>query len=450
MLICGSEVGIMSGERKNLRQLFIPLCLETLCRMLVGMVDTMMTSSINDQAVGAVGTANTYIGIFIIMFGIISSGMLAVMTQFIGAGRNGVAFQARQAGAGFNFAFGALLSAVLFFFAGNILSMVSVADALMQPAETYFKIVGGFCVLDALTPIYSNYVRAYGHTKAPLAATIAGNLVNLGLNALFLYALNMGVAGIAYATVIAKLLGFVIVFFASRRVEKTLDNSERIALRDVIKKIIKIGLPSAMESALYNVAMMFTVRFLNQMDPDGMNVTARSYAAQISNFSFCAGAALAQANAILTGWRIGTRSYTECDKGTKRAAAIGVALAVGLEGLFALTSGFIMRIFTDDAQMISLVGTLLAIDIFLEIGRTSNLVFGSALKASGDALFTTIIAAVFMFLCAVGGTWFFGIYHGMMVTGAYIGLSLDECCRAFCMLMRWKSGKWRDKSLVDS
>ena len=44
---------------------------------------------------------------------------------------------------------------------------------------------------------------------------------------------------------------------------------------------------------------------MNQMDTDGMNVTARSYAMQIANFSYCVGAALAQANAIMTGWRIG-------------------------------------------------------------------------------------------------------------------------------------------------
>jgi Na+-driven multidrug efflux pump len=58
----------MEQRRKNLTQLFIPICLETLLYMLSGMVDTLMLSSVNDQAVGAVGTANTYIGIFIIMF----------------------------------------------------------------------------------------------------------------------------------------------------------------------------------------------------------------------------------------------------------------------------------------------------------------------------------------------------------------------------------------------
>lgn len=63
----------MKTERKTLMQLFIPISLETLCYMLAGMIDTLMLSLVGDQAVGAIGTANTYIGMFIIMFSIISS-----------------------------------------------------------------------------------------------------------------------------------------------------------------------------------------------------------------------------------------------------------------------------------------------------------------------------------------------------------------------------------------
>ena len=192
------------------------------------------------------------------------------------------------------------------------------------------------------------------------------------------------------------------------------------------------------------------IRFLNQMDTDGINVTARSYAMQITNFSYCAGAALAQANAILTGWRIGAGKYEECDKGTRKAAVIGVVAAAVLESAFAASSGILMRMFTEDSLMIALVGRLLAIDILLEIGRTTNLVFGNALKTSGDAVFTTVIAAVFMYLCAVGGTWFFGIHLGWMVAGAYVGLAMDECVRAVCMYFRWRSGKWKEKVLIST
>lgn len=103
----------MQVQRKTLTQLSIPICFETLFYMLSGMVDTLMLSSVSDQAVGAVGTANTYISVFIIMFGVISSGMVAVMTQNIGAGKPGIAYQARQLGLIFNAVIGVLMSVLL-------------------------------------------------------------------------------------------------------------------------------------------------------------------------------------------------------------------------------------------------------------------------------------------------------------------------------------------------
>ena len=109
--------------------------------MLSGMVDTLMLSSVSDQAVGAVGTANTYIGVFIIMFGVISSGMIAVMSQNIGAGRPGIAYQARQLGLIFNALIGIIMSIILAAFSGGMLRIVSIAPALLEPAEIYLRIV---------------------------------------------------------------------------------------------------------------------------------------------------------------------------------------------------------------------------------------------------------------------------------------------------------------------
>ena len=205
--------------------------------------------------------------------------------------------------------------------------------------------------------------------------------------------------------------------------------------RKILAQIVKIGFPSAFETALYNIAMTFIVRFMNQMDANGMNVTARSYAMQIANFSYCAGAALAQANAIMTGWRIGAKEFEECDRGIKKAEIYG--------------GHIIVHIFTDDAQMISLVVKLLIIDIFLELGRVTNLVYSQALKTSGDAVFPVIMGAIFMYLFAVGGTYFLGIHMGFLAVGAYIAMAGDECARAVGMVLRWKSGKWKSKSLIE-
>ena len=314
----------MQVQRKTLTQLSIPICFEILFYMLSGMIDTLMLSSVSDQAVGAVGTANTYISVFIIMFGVISSGMVAVMTQNIGAGKPGIAYQARQLGLIFNAVIGVLMSVFLAVFSGNILKMVSIAPALFDSANTYLRIVGGACFLNALIPIYSSYLRVFGYTKQSLWASIIGNIINFILNAVFLFVMNWGVMGVATATVISRIINLIIVATMGAVLIKAKDSPERIA-----------------------------------------------------------------------------------------------------------------------------PGKILAIDIVLELGRVTNLVYGQALKTSGDAVFPVVMGAVFMYLAAVGGTYFFGLHLGLLAVGAYIGLASDECIRAVGMVLRWKSGKWKNKGLVD-
>ena len=439
----------MEDKRKTLAQLSVPICLETLFYMLSGMVDTLMLSSVSDQAVGAVGTANTYIGVFIIMFGVISSGMVAVMSQNIGAGRPGIAYQARQLGFVFNALTGILMSVFLAVFSGRILRIVSIAPALLEPAEIYLKIVGGASFLNALIPIFSSYLRVFGYTKHSLIGTVIGNVINIILNSAFLFVLHWGVMGVAVATVISKVVNLIIVAAMGAVLIKAKQSPERAQPQKILAQIVKIGFPSALETALYNVAMTLIVRFMNQMDMDGMNVTARSYAMQIANFSYCVGAALAQANAIMTGWRIGAKKYEECDRGTRKAVIYGLITAACFSVTFAISGHFIVHIFTDDAQMINLVVKLLIVDIFLEFGRVTNLIYGQALKTSGDAIFPVIMGAIFMYLFAVGGTYFLGIHMGLLAVGAYIAMAGDECARAVGLVLRWKSVKWKSKSLVE-
>ena len=341
-----------------------------------------------------------------------------------------------------------VLSAILLFGAELILEGVGIAEALKGSAVVYLKIVGGSCILNAVIPIYSGYMRAFGYTREPLVATVAANVINLVLNAVFLLVLEWGVAGVALATVISRVLNLIMVMSQSRKLIRVDEDTDEIKNGEVLRQIIRIGFPAALETALYNVAITLVVRFMNQMDTEGINVTARSYTAQIANFSYSVGAALAQANAILTGWRIGAKEFDECDRGTKKAALVGIGSAIVLQSLFAVFARPIVGLFTDDPRMIMLVSTLLAVDIVLEIGRAVNMVFGIALKASGDAVYPVVIAAIFMFVCAVGGTWFFGLRLELLAVGAYIGLALDECVRAVFMFGRWQSGKWREKRLV--
>ena len=437
-----------SAKRKKLHQLFFPIFFEILFMMLAGIVDTLMLSSEGDQVVGAVGTANTYIGLFIIMFSIISSGMVAVMTQFIGAERPGVARQALKIGLLFNMSVGVVVTGILVFGASPILKAVGIARDLEEPAKIYMQTIGLFCMCNAVTPIISSYLRSFGHTSPTLAATLASNVLNVLLNAFFLFVMHWGVLGVALATGISRVVNLLWVSIAAKRRIKPEKDLNSPSNKEIFGKIIRVGLPAAMETMFYNLAITLVISMLNRMDDSGAQATARAYALQISNFAYCVSAALAHANAVLVGWHLGAGESDKCVQSTRKAAIIGIGAGIGVAGVFAIFSKYIVGLFTKDPEMIKLVGLLLVVDIFLEIGRSTNLIYGFALKTSGDAVFPMVIAVVFMFLCAAGGTWLFGMKLGWFVVGAYIGMALDECVRAVFMCGRWKSGKWKKLGLV--
>lgn len=434
-------------QQKGLIALLIPMALETLFMMLTGMADTVMLSSVSDSAVGAVGTANTYISIFIITFGIISSGMVAVVTQFIGAKKMRAAGQALTVGLGFNAILGGIISAILYFETDWILHAAVVAPALFPMARDYLRIVGGFCFVNALISVLSSYLRAFGFTKQSLYATIGANIANLILNAVFLFLCHWGVAGVALATVISRIGNLAFCALWVRLHIRTNDGSVPMSYAVILRQIVRIGLPAALETALYNVASALTVRFLNQMDAEGLHITAKTYASQFANFSFCSSAALSQANGLITGWQVGAGALDACYRKTNKAAIGAVLGSAGIAALFAIFAKPLLHLFTDDSLLIDMAAKLIAVDIILEVGRSGNVVYGQALKVSGDAIFPSAIGAIFMYLVMVGGSWLLGIRLGLLSLGVLIAMAADECVRAVLMAWRWHSGAWRSKGI---
>ena len=124
----------------------------------------------------------------------------------------------------------------------------------------------------------------------------------------------------------------------------------------------------------------------------------------------------------------------------ERKTLTQLSVPICLETFFYMLSGMV------DTLMLK----LLIVDVFLEVGRVTNLVYGQALKTSGDALFPVILGAIFMYLFAVGGTYFLGIHMGLLAVGSYIAMAGDECARAVGMVLRWKSGKWKSKNDIQT
>lgn len=435
-------------DKQKLLSLFAPILLETLGAMLFGLVDSVLLARISDNAVGAVGTATTYLGMFYLLFGVISGGVLAVMLQYYGSGQKGAAFQTRKIALFINGGIGLSLSLALSIAAPWILQAIGISEALQADATIYFHIVGVACLVDAVTPIASSYLRAFDRTRYSLISALSGNAVNLGLDALFLFAFGWGVRGVAIATVIGKLVTLALCFFFGRVMIHGTQYTDRVAWKTILRQILRIGLPGAIETTSYSVAMTLVMVFLNRMDPTGYEANARAVAGQITNFAYCAAYALGQANIIVVGWKLGEGKRKECYSITRFSLLLAIGVSLLLELFFAILGPWIGRAFTQNETLLNTVRIVLFIDLALELGRSTNLVVGNTLKSTGDAWFPMVVAVIVTSLIVIGGTYLFGVTLGLGVIGAFIALAADECVRAIIIFFRWASGKWEKQRLV--
>lgn len=436
-------------KNKRLFILALPLFVENFLFMLAGMADTLMLSNVADTAVAGVGAANAYLGVFAILFTVICGGLTAVMTQYIGAKKKGVAVQARKIAIILNSCIGIVFSLSLGIFGDHIVNLLGVAEGAKQDAIAYFRIVGGASIITAIIPVFASFLISFNKTKFSLASAAIGNAVNILLNLFFIFVLKQGVVGVAIATVIGRIVQLSLNILFSKILIKSREYTERINSRLLFTQIIKIGLPAALESVSYFVAIAIVTSFISQMGAEAeLSTIVRSYALQITNFSNCVAMSLAQANIVMNGWRIGEGKIKECYDSSKFAATISIGADVFIEFILALSSTWFMQGLTKDPEVIRLVQMVLFIDIALEVGRSLNMVFAQSLKAAGDSYYPAVIAVIVNFGCAVLLSYLFGIVFKLGICGIYIGLALDEIVRGVFMFFRYKGGKWENKVIV--
>ena len=442
------STAILKSKHHRLFMLFIPIFIETFLLMLCGMVDSFMVSRISDDAVGAIGTANSYFNMLFLVFAVISNGLLSVMSQYIGANKKGVAFQARQLAIVLNFVLGVGFSLFFGFGAKWMVDALEVSEVLRRDTTIYLRIVGVGCILDALIPVFSNYLRAFNKTKYTLFAAMTGNAINLILDGIFLFVLKWGVMGAAIATIVSKAIILTMCFLFGHFLVHGLRFKERESRKEIAIQMLRIGLPSAVEAAGYSLALAVIMTLLNRMDPNGFNVNARSYAYQIAYFSFAVAFALAQANVILCGWQIGEGRIKDCYSSTLKAATVSIISCVVVATVLAVASFGYLSLLTPDKELERVIRIILFIDIGIELGRAANLVYDNTLKSTGDSLFPMYVSVPITLATTIGGTYLFGFVLNMGVVGAYISLVIDEIIRGVIMIFRWRSGKWEKKVII--
>ena len=240
---------------KRIFRLLWPVLIEQTLASTVGIADTIMVSNIGDTAVSAVGLIDTINNMFIQIFASISTGATVVIAQLSGRGdHDGVKRTVSQTVALMTVVMSTIALCVIAF-GSYIVDILypEIETAVRDNALAYFRITGASYPFFGMMTIITGIFRGSGNTKTPMRISLGVNLINVALNAVFIFGLGMGVSGAALATLIARVVGMLLLF-RSLLAKYGKDIMKWINLRftkAILKPVLNISLPSGFDTALF-------------------------------------------------------------------------------------------------------------------------------------------------------------------------------------------------------
>ena len=436
----------------NPLKMAIPIFIELLLFMVMGNVDTIMLSNYSDLAVAAVGNANQILNTLLILFNITAAATGIMVAQYLGASKRQELNQIYTLGFILNLILSGLIGIGLFLFQRAFFDAINMPVELYVDAKAYLNTTLLFLFVPALFSFSSVILKSHGITKLSMYLAIVMNIVNIVGNFVFLFGPFglpiLGVKGVAISTVASRFVAVVImlyVLFKDVKISIQLKHLNPFP-KNVFKKFLQLGLPSAGEPISYQFSQMVIFSFINAMGTE--TVTTRIYVQIIVWFTFLGSMAIAQANQILVGHLVGAGREDDAYHMTMKSFKQALAITISVSAIFMTLRFQLISIFTDNSEIIKLGAAILMVDIFVEVGRVANLVVISALKASGDVNYPVGVGIFSMWLVSTLGAYLLGVHLGLGLVGIWLAMAADEILRGLLMINRLKKGRWRGKRIV--
>lgn len=429
-----------------------PIFFQSLLGVALGYVDTIMLSNYNDTAVGAIGNANSIIGFLALAFTVISSATGIMVSQYLGAGKREEMNRIYTVALGFNLVLSAVISLVVFLFSNPLLSAMQVPPEMMSEADMYMKIVGGTIFTQALINALSQIFASNGKTVFGMLIAFGMNIFNIAGNALFLYGplqcFGLGASGAAVSTGVSRAFAVVAGFIYFRSVIKGsigIKYLKPFPFR-LLKELFRLGIPTAGENISYNFSQLVITAFVNTMGIVAINT--KIYATMLSMFTYMIALSAAFATQIIVGHSVGAGDYDFAYKKVLKTLRFSLVVSISVAVVNWLIAPMTFWQFSHNANVASLGAAVMLISVFLEFGRTTNIVVINSMKAAGDVKFPTVLAIFSMWLLSVLIAYVLGVVLGMGLVGVFIGMAVDEIFRGIVVFIRWIKGSWRGKRVI--
>ncbi len=438
--------------KRQLKVLTIPVFIEMALVMMLGAVDTVMLSRYSDNSVAAVGLDNQLISLVFLVYQFFSMGAAILCAQYIGAGLRKRLVQVVGMALTVNLMLGLTVSALLFFFAEELLQLMGLRPELMGDGLTYLRLTGALSFFQALSLTFSASLRSADKVVYPMVVTGIVNVINILGNYALIFGHwgcpQLGVEGAAIATASSRAIATVLLAIIHFKV-----HIPRFPLHyfrpmpwQELKNLLHIGIPAMSENISYSLSQVVITFFINQISNEAL--ATRTYCHNMIMFVYLFCISITQGGDILVGHLVGQRRHQAAYILGNYFFRWSMIITITGSIILALSGRSILSAFTDNPEIIAMGVWVLIIDVFLEVGRTANIFAVGTLRATGDAIYPVVVAIIFNWTIAVGLSYVIGIPLGYGLVGMWVGFALDENIRGIILMRRWRSGKWKTKGFV--
>lgn len=435
-------------SKKDLRKLIIPLILEQTLAITVGMADTMMISSAGEAAVSGVSLVDMFNNLIISVLAALATGGAVVTSQCIGAGRREEACRSARQLVFTEAAITIGISVLVLLFHRQILGLFfgQIEADVMQNAIIYLIIsVFSFpllAVYDSCAALY----RSMGNAQITLKISLLMNVINVVGNAIGVYVLKLGVAGVAIPSLVSRGVAGVVLFTLLHNPDNLvfLTRGKFKVDATIVKRILFIGIPSGIENGIFQLGRVLVVSIIAAFGTS--QIAANGVANSLDSMGCIVGQAMSLAMITVIGRCVGAGEEGQVRYYTKKLLGETYFYTAVINSIILLLLPWILQIYGLGEETTRLSYILVMIHDGMAIFLwPASFVLPNMLRACNDVKYTMVVSIFSMITFRIGFSYLFGVHMGWMAVGVWAAMVIDWVFRVLCFVGRYLAGTWREK-----
>jgi len=410
----------LSKVGKDLMILALPIIGAHLLHTAYNLTDMIWVGELGSGAVAAVGTAGFFINLGWALASVITVGVNVKIAHSLGAEDHEGASRYTIAGLWGVSLLSAIFTSILLMWPSEFIAFFHMKDVhVNEMATSYLSIAAWGAVLNFMNLLFISVFNAHGKTKTSLKASLVGTSLNILLDPIFIFVLDLGVDGAAYATIIGRSISLLYFIFALKRCS-SIKFKGYLPHFDKIKSFLIVGFPAAFQRISFTLIYIVMGRIIAEWGPTAIAV--QKIGVQIEAFTFMIVGGIMQAVTITVGKHYGAKKMEELPKVFKAAWQIAFSVGVVTTLMFVLIPETLFSIFVPEKESIAMGKDYLMILSISQLFMCMEMIAAAVFHGVGKTYVPAILSVILTSL-RVPGAYLLGFFTFLSLNGVWWSIS---------------------------